>query len=620
MQLIRTLVSVLCVLVIPLLNKGIAQEKAMLEKTVSLNAVNKPIVEIFKSISNQTGAVFSYGQSFNANQTVSVNCFKKPLRLVLNELINTNTCYYKVKSQYIIIKCGTKKPSVITRINGTVYSAEDSSSIEGASIYIKQNKASAITKTNGSFTITHSTSLPALTVSFAKENYKDTSVVIVSNNKNEVTVFLYPKSTKAIELPFETKPDTLAITATQPTGAQIAIQAAESPFWKKLKKFNRNLNNISDTLFTNVSFSVVPKISTNSLLAFNTVNRYALNLLVGYSKGIEIIEIGGLLNIDNGYVKYVQLAGLGNIVAGEVKGFQAAGLFNFNNQSLTGVQCAGLINNVKGNVKGFQSAGLFNFCHQMNGAQFAGLGNHVKGNFKGIQGAGLFNFSHHIKGTQCAGLFNSAAEVNGAQIAGLMNKSKSVNGIQLAGLFNSTKNLKGVQLGLINFADSASGIPIGLFSIVKKGYHKIEVAADENNFVSIGYGSGVEHFYNLIFGGAKIDNTNLVTLGYGLGSSFKITKHIRFALLASSQQMQDLKSDHITLQLLNKLFAGPEFRITKHIALAAGPTYNTMIADVSDPLYETSYLGLVPKSFTTQTFREYKLSQWIGFKVALKLL
>jgi hypothetical protein len=585
-------------------NRSFAQTKSIIDKTVTININNKPITEIFKSITNQTGAVFSYGQSFNANQIASISCVKKPLRFVLNELINVGNCYYKVKSQYIIIKCDKKQQAIINKISGYVFNAQDSTGIEGASIYIKQNKTAALSNDQGNFTIVHSSNIPSITVNFAKENFKDTAIVFVSPLKKDVSIYLYPKQiiTEQNILPSEIPTTDSSIST--PVENIMAVQKVEKLFWKKLHKFNRSLSNISDTLFSDFSISLVPRVSTNSLLAFNTVNKYALNVLVGYSKGIEIIEVGGLLNIDNGNVKYVQLAGLANIVAGEVKGFQAAGLFNLNRKHMVGIQFAGMSNHVNAGVAGYQAAGLYNYCKELNG----------------VQTAGFLNVSSKVTGAQIAGFLNASKTLNGSQIAGFMNIAKTVNGTQIAGFFNGAKNLKGFQLAPFNYADSASGVPLGIFSIVKTGYHKIEIAADETQFATLGFGSGVEHFYNLIFGGINIKNSNILTVGYGLGSSFKLNRYFRIALQASTQQMHDARSQKLYLQQINKLFIGPEFRLNNKFALMAGPTYTLNISQFDDPFYSTSYQKLVPSSANNIIDNNFVMSHWLGLKIALKLL
>ena len=298
------------------------------------------------------------------------------------------------------------------------------------------------------------------------------------------------------------------------------------------------------------------------------------------------------------------MAGLGNIVAGTSKGFQAAGLFNFNQGNTTGAQFAGVMNHVNDNNIGLQAAGLYNASKDIKGAQIAGL----------------FNHSNKVLGAQIAGLLNTSNNFKGAQIAGLLNIANEVDGVQIAGLMNITKKLKGAQIGLINFADSASGVPIGLLSFVKSGYHKFEIAYDETQFLNIGYGTGVEHFYNLPFVGYNLKNTNLLTIGYGIGSSFKMNNYFRLAIQASSQQMHDVRSLKIYLHQINKFFLGLEFRLNKKIALMAGPTYNLNIAQNNDPYYTTSYQKIIPTSNTTKIDDNFVMSNWLGFKVALKLL
>jgi hypothetical protein len=253
---------------------------------------------------------------------------------------------------------------------------------------------------------------------------------------------------------------------------------------------------------------------------------------------------------------------------------------------------------------GLQAAGLYNASKQVQGAQIAGL----------------FNSSNQIKGSQVAGFLNTCKTIKGAQIAGFMNIAKEVDGVQVAGFLNIAKKIKGAQVGVINFADSASGVPIGLLSFVKYGYHKIEISFDEIQFLNIGYGTGVQHFYNLPFIGYNLKNTNLVAVGYGLGSSFKFNKYFSLALQATTQQMHDIRSQKIYLQQINKFFFGPEFRLNKKIAIMAGPTWNLHIAQINDPYYSTSYQKITPVTSSTKIDNNFVMSNWLGFKVALKLL
>ena len=64
-----------------------AQKAPYLERLVTLNANKQTIAELFKTISAQTSVVFSYSQSFNDMQQLSLVCKNKPLRLVITEIL-----------------------------------------------------------------------------------------------------------------------------------------------------------------------------------------------------------------------------------------------------------------------------------------------------------------------------------------------------------------------------------------------------------------------------------------------------------------------------------------------------------------------------------------------------
>ena len=280
--------------------------------------------------------------------------------------------------------------------------------------------------------------------------------------------------------------------------------------WKKLFYINPNLRNISDTIFSDVSLSFLPYISTNRLLSINTVTKYSFNILAGYSKGIDIFELGGLVNIDNGNVKYGQIGGLGNIVAGEFTGGQVGGIFNINSKNITGVQIAGIVNVDKSNIRGLQIGGIGNVVsNNTTGVQIGGVFNLTKNQFKGVQLAGIYNFTDTLKGLQLAGIINSVNTSNGIQVAGILNHSTLLNG---------------VQFSLLNFSDTAtaSGIPFGLFSYVKNGYHKLELATDELLFGTLSFGTGVDRLYNIFITGINYSKPTFYTFGYGLGSNYHL--------------------------------------------------------------------------------------------------
>lgn len=568
-----------------------AQNTPYLERLVTLSASKQTIVELFKTISAQTSVVFSYSQSFNDKQQLSLVCKNKPLRLVIAEILKSSNCSYKTKDKYVIITCDNKPSVPTSKIRGYIYSAYDSLIVPQASIYIKQDKHSAVTNNFGFFELTVSNKLKNVAISIAKENYCDTSIILYNKSNEEITIYLYPKDklkhsvitinpTISIDSSTIKKEDTIVTILSN-------VSISESRF----NNFKTNFKNISDTLFSNFSASFLPFISTNRLLSVNTINKYSLNILAGYSKGIDVIEIGGLLNIDNGDVKYVQIGGLGNCVFGDVTGVQVAGLVNINTKKTEGVQIAGVVNINSMNVKGLQIGGISNLS------------------------------KYNTKGMQIAGIYNQTKSIKGVQLSGLVNTSDTANGFQFAGLANKTNYLKGAQLSLINIADTASGIPIGFFSYVKKGYRKFEIATDETKFGTLSFGTGVNKLHNIFLLGINYNKTQLVTYGYGLGSTYQLHRkwNLSFSLLLQNIQSTNT-SDISFTNSISKLNVSAEYKLYPKLLIGFGPTLSVFNADTIKADYALFYNNLAPYTFYNQTSSNINTKIWLGAKLYLKIM
>lgn len=575
------------------------------EKPVTLKVINLSYQEVFKLISSQTGVIFSYGQTFNDKQKISFIAVKKSLRLLLSELLTPANAAFSFKGKYVLIKYseGLPAPNIIT---GYVYNTQDSTVIKDASIYLKQSKHSGISDEYGHFKVSYNAKLPIVSVSFAKEGFRDTSIVIYKPTKQEITIYLLPRRAKldATLVQSNLSADTVPTKLVVDTIISSVVKE-EVSFWKNLRSRSPNLHNITDTLFSNVAISLVPFISTNHLLSLNTVNKVSFNILAGYSKGVTIAEVGGLFNVDHGNVSYVQVAGLGNLVSGNVKGFQGAGI----------------INAVHGNVKGLQAAGIGNFnWGSLRGAQLGGIFNFSRKAVNGWQVAGIINSSaRYINGGQIGGIVNVGLDtVTYGQIAGIVNVARVNKTIQASGILNAAKANDGFQLGLINVADTSAGIPFGFISFVRKGYHKIELSADEAGFVTLNFATGVEKLHNIFISGINIPHPNIVTIGYGLGSTWKLKNKVLFNTDLTSQQINDTRSGWNYSHTLNKLYAGIEFNAHKYFRLGLGPVLNVMINDVADPLYKTNFEPLVPYELWKTTSGTNKINVWVGGKISFK--
>lgn len=393
--------------------------------------------------------------------------------------------------------------------------------------------------------------------------------------------------------------------------------------WKKFREKNPHLNNIGDTLYSNVSVSFLPFISTNGKLSFNTINRYSFNIWGGYSKGVEVMEIGGYFNIDNGDVKYLQIAGFTNIVSGNVTGYQFAGFANVNGKSTNGLQGAGFSNVVLGTFSGVQLSGFSNVVKDtMNGIQLAGFQNVTTKQTTGIQLAGFGNYTRQMDGIQGAGFFNYVNEkMKGVQFSGFMNSADTLDGLQISGFINRAKHVKGSQIGYLNFSRSCTGLPIGFFSYVHTGYHKIEIATDEQLITTLAFRTGVDKFHNIFLAGSDFKRSNgMMTLGYGIGTALKYNEKWYGAIDLTSQTLQisPTESDW-NRNALNKLFLGVEFRPYNKISIAAGPTVNVWVANMSDANF-TNLSQNLPNGFYHSKNDDVEIKAWIGGKISVKFL
>lgn len=598
-----------------------------LEKDVTIRSGNYSYEELFKQISNQTGVVFSY-TGFDDKQRASVKFDKQPLRIVLNTLLTNGNWGYKLKGKYVIVNCKSvskpkaDNPSVNNSnlvLNGYILNANDSSEVVESSVYLPQSKQSALTNEYGYFNMSFPKTTDVLSISVAKEHFKDTTVVIFSKQQNTLVIYLQPKSAP-MSVTMDSIRVTLSIDSIKPSETPVTDTTPYvNPFWKRFREHRANLRNISDTLFTNVSFSLVPPISTNRLLSVNTVNKFSFNLLVGSSKGIDVFELGGLVNFDYGNVKYVQIGGLANLVSGTSSGVQLAGLVNTVANDVNGVQVAGLVNLDGGKVQHVQLAGIANVVRDtVTGVQVAGITNLNKSYTKGIQAAGIYNQTKNIQGIQVAGIANLGDTVSGSQIAGLVNTGRVINGFQLSGLLNLAGKVNGSQLGFLNIADSITGVPVGFLSFVKTGYHKVELGCDENLLGTLSFRTGVNAFHNILIGGVQISKgRSLWTVGYGVGSALRLGRKWYLNLDLTAQHLY-LNNTDFTYNMLTKGFVGIEYRFGKNFSVALGPTINWYSSESTAPETDPVWSRIKQRVISSSVSSSFANQLWIGGKLALR--
>lgn len=597
-----------------------------LEREITLTFTNEKLNSALNKIQEQTGLIFSYSSSIlNNAPAVSLRLKQKTVREAL-ALMLPKSISFKAKNNYIILKeKPVEKNPEKTRLSGYIYDKNTDKKLPNVTIYDKTTLQSVTTNEYGYYSISLPKEDQCLTVN--KENYRDTCISLT-----------YLKDGPLTNISIDPVNDT--------------VSRRDSAYWRqKIRNFSQSTNdlfrrfkgyintiNVKDTLSRNFQVSLLPFLGTNGLMAGNVYNRFSLNIFGGYSRGTHLLELGGFFNIDREKVTGLQGAGFFNIAGDTMHGVQLAGSFNVTGKCMIGFQGAGFLNLNVGDCKGFQAAGMANLnARGHSGVSFAGLLNANRLSARGLQVAGMLNVNADtLAGTSMAGFINlswygkRSREVAGmmnstrsgdhnVQIAGFLNNTaRGSSNLQVAAFFNRTHVLKGLQLSMFNYADSASGVPIGLLSFVKKGLHQLEVSADELFYANAALRTGVPAFYNILSVGVQPGSGGLWSLGYGIGSSLRLSKKLRGEATASSHHVSVGKFYFATSELY-KFYLGVEYRLAPKISLAAGPTFNLYWSDVLLPGYESNYSNIAPYySFNKALANDFNLKGWFGARVAFR--
>lgn len=261
----------------------------------------------------------------------------------------------------------------------------------------------------------------------------------------------------------------------------------------------------------------------------------------------------------------------------------------------------------------------------------AALGaNIAQGDFAGVQAAGLFNIAAgEADGLQAAGLFNYSGGTAKTQVASLFNKAGDVKGAQASLLFNAAGKVEGFQFGLVNVSDTISGLPLGLLNIVRRGYNRLEVSANDALFANAGLKLGARSLYNIFHIGARWDDVPANSgarrmswgLGYGLGSAISLNPRLLLNIEAVAMHINEQESWTRQLNLLNQLrftldFHHPE----KRTSFFAGPVANVLVSRVRDD--DTGRIGSrvirPPYSLLDETGALTNTQLWVGLQAGLR--
>jgi len=238
-----------------------------------------------------------------------------------------------------------------------------------------------------------------------------------------------------------------------------------------------------------------------------------------------------------------------------------------------------------------QDVVIYSFFYNMVPDRFnfplIGFVNLAMGNHQGLQ-VGFVNTNFkNFSGAQIGFVNTVMQEVTGLQV-GLVNTTFSEKTGYQIGLVNTVKKImKGSQIGLVNYADTVTGVPIGIVSIVKRGgYKAVEISTNEYYPINLSFKIGVPKLYSFIQFGYNPDFDRNFASGFGFGSLALIGKNFYFNPEISL--LNSINSKNYSHRFL--AFAGNfRYNLNSRFQVAAGPSlvweHSGQSGKLFDPVY-----------------------------------
>ena len=349
---------------------------------------------------------------------------------------------------------------------------------------------------------------------------------------------------------------------------------------------------------------------TNGINSWKVTNRVSLNIIAGYSGGLNGVEIGGFSNNIKGDMKGIQLVGYSNVVLGSSNGAQISGFSNVTKKSFKGVQ-----------VSGYSNVAL----DSAEAIQISGYSNVIIGSNEGIQISGFSNYSGEYKrGIQISGFSNVIkGDAKAIQVSGFSNvTTKDINGFQLSSFFNYARNVKGSQIGFINVCDSISnGIPVGFLSFVRKGgYSTLEIGGDETLWGQANFKIGVERFYNIFSVGAKMNAEHVIWgWGYGVGTMMHLRPKMNANLDIITYHINQDNYWYDNINMLNKIKLNVSYQLNNMFTIYGGLTYNVLLTDRLNKEGTPIDNNIAPWTIYDKKSGSVNVKMYPGFTVGIRI-
>jgi len=620
-------------IIILLSNIYVFSQEDILSKKISIKTENQTTKNTLKIIEQKTSAKFSYNSEIiDIEKKVSLDAQNIKISDCLDLIFQKKLKYVVAGNHIILLQKEQKKQASKTVkkqkyiISGFVKDSKTGFPIENASIYDVNDQYFSLTNQSGKYSMEIIETEKFRGINFGKIGYFDTVVVFKARANYNLDISLNP--IPKIEKSENDKKniDTLKIEDPKIESKPILVSKTlnDRNIVKKLVPtstiiHSENLGHIE--LIKPFQISFLPKIGTNLNADGITYNRFSINILAGYSKGVMGVEIGSLFNIVRKDVSGIQLSGFTNIVGNKVNGVQMAGFLNLNLGQTNALQTAGFSNINIGNFNGIQMAGFNNIAVKTaNGIQLSGISNFVTGNINGLQISGFSNIGlKNVNGIQIAGFHNfTLKNVNGMQVVGFVNNGMAkVNGIQIAGFANYAGNLRGLQIAPFNFSDTSSGVSIGVFNYVRRGYRQLEFGANQTFQSNIKIRTGIRRFYNVYNFSATATDNYSYSYGLGFGTSIKIYKILYFNIEATQNTLFFNEWFSSTPYFYQSILPFFQLQFAKHFAVNIGLDFNNHIGINTDKKYLDYISNLSHFNFHQNIENKIITQNWYSLNIGI---
>ncbi|MGL1886818.1 MAG: carboxypeptidase-like regulatory domain-containing protein [Reichenbachiella sp.] len=580
----------------------------VLTKTLNANFEDVTIEIALANLNTIPDINLSYSPAILPKGKIKQSFINMTLETILSSILGEGYEFKSIGSYVIIQKSihSNQHEKTTFRIAGGVVDAETGETLKDVTIYEINTLNSTLSNSQGDFDLTVSAKSDYVTFAISRENYEDTIIQVSKVDQLNEPILLNPRQEKINQFK-----------------SNVQVESKRMVQFFTTSKNRKNVRNVSNVQERYFQFSLIPAVGTNMTMGGQVKHELSLNLLAGYSYGLNGFELGGLYNIDRHNVKGFQVGGVGNTVGGKVKGLQIGGVLNTNRGYTSGVQIGGALNVVTNDMKGVQIAGFANTAKSFNGTQIGGFSCVATEDFKGLQLSGFNNHTRTLNGMQLSGFINTAVEMKGFQLSGAINTANEADGLQMSGFINIAKNLKGTQLSIFNYADTVTtGIPIGLISIVKKnGY--FEAALENGDVIDLeaSLRTGLKKFYNIISVGTQINSQNLWSYGFGFGSQIPIYKKAFTSIELRSHYLssyEDESTNDAFFNLLTRFQITGGYQFFNHLSITAGPVLNIYVSNETSEGSGVYGYDIANKPFYDTIEEGTSIQMWVGFTSSIR--